>query len=276
MFFAAMDRASLPSVMTAPTPPTASADRRRIDSVTAAVPIPLRFDYAARRSAAIGERSPSTTVRAVGGGAGHVASASRERLYSLRDLAPTWRGYGPASVRSAATAANMCGSAGRHVTWKGLAMTTFTVETVEPQQAAVVRAEVPMAQLRDVFDRGFAAVMQVMQSQGVAIVGPPFGYYPRMPGETVAVLVGFPVARPIAAEGEVEPFELPGGPAVTATHVGSYEALAETYEQLMAWTADEGLTLAERMWESYLSDPRTEPDPNTWRTLIVWPIDTTT
>lgn len=152
-------------------------------------------------------------------------------------------------------------------------MTTFTVETVDPHHAAVVRAEVPMAELREVFDRGFTAVMHAVQSQGVAIVGPPFGYYPGMPGETVAVLVGFPVARSITAEGGVEPFELPAGLAVTGTHVGPYEALAQTYEQLMSWTADAGLTLAAGMWESYLSDPRSEPDPNTWRTLIVWPLD---
>jgi effector-binding domain-containing protein len=129
-----------------------------------------------------------------------------------------------------------------------------------------------MAELRDVFDRGFAAVMQAVQSQGVAIVGPPFGYYPRMPGETVSVLVGFPVSPAIKAQGDVEPFELPGGPVVTGTHVGPYEALAQTYGQLMSWTADAGLTLAEGMWESYLSDPSAEPDPNTWRTLIVWPL----
>jgi hypothetical protein len=78
-------------------------------------------------------------------------------------------------------------------------MTTFTVETVDPQPAAVVRAEVPMAELREVFDRGFTAIMQAVRAQAVAIVGPPFGYYPRMPGETVAVLVGFPVASAIAA-----------------------------------------------------------------------------
>lgn len=151
-------------------------------------------------------------------------------------------------------------------------MTTFTVETIEPQAAAGIRSEVPMAELRQVFDRGFPAVMQVVGAQGVAISGPPFGYYPRMPAETVAVVVGFPVAGPITADGEVEPFELPGGRVVTGTHVGPYEALEKTYEELMAWTRAEGLTLAEGMWESYLSDPSAEPDPGLWRTLIVWPL----
>jgi effector-binding domain-containing protein len=149
---------------------------------------------------------------------------------------------------------------------------TFTVKTIEAQSAAAIRAEVPMAELRNVFDRGFHAVMQAVEAQGVAITGPPFGFYPRMPGETVAVIVGFPVASPIEPRGAVEPFELPGGRVVTGTHIGPYETLAETYEQLIAWTRGAGLTLAEGMWESYLSDPSVEPDPNTWRTLIVWPL----
>jgi effector-binding domain-containing protein len=151
-------------------------------------------------------------------------------------------------------------------------MTTFTVETIQPQAAAAIRAEVPMAELRSVFDRGFTAVAQVVQAQGVAITGPPFGFYPRMPGETVAVVVGFPVGGPVTPDGEVEPFELPGGRAVTGTHVGPYEAMTETYERLTAWAQAEGLTLAVGMWEHYLSDPSAEPDPSTWRTQIVWPL----
>jgi effector-binding domain-containing protein len=80
------------------------------------------------------------------------------------------------------------------------------------------------------------------------------------------------VASPIEPSGEVEPFVLPAGRVVTGTHIGPYETLGQTYEQLMAWMRAEGLTLAEGMWESYLSDPSVEPDPNTWRTLIVWPL----
>jgi effector-binding domain-containing protein len=151
-------------------------------------------------------------------------------------------------------------------------MTTFTVETIDAQPAAVIRAEVPMDQLPEVFGRGFAAVAEAAGAQGVAITGPPFGFYPRMPAETVEVVVGFPVAGPIAAQGEVVPFELPGGRVVTGTHVGPYDTLTNTYEELTAWTQAEGLTLAEGMWESYLSDPSAEPDPATWRTQVVWPL----
>ncbi len=73
-------------------------------------------------------------------------------------------------------------------------MTTFTVTTTDRQPAAVMRAEVPMEGLRNVFDRGFGEVVRVAEAQGLAITGPPFGLYPRMPTDTVEVAVGFPVS----------------------------------------------------------------------------------
>lgn len=151
-------------------------------------------------------------------------------------------------------------------------MTTFTVETIEPQAAAVIRAEVFMAELRGVFDRAFPEIMRVAGEQSVAIAGPPFGFYPRMPTDTVEVVVGFPVASPIAAEGDVEPFELPGTRVITGVHVGPYEGLGRTYEELTAWARAEGHELGPAMWESYVSDPSAQPDPATWETKIAWPI----
>lgn len=152
-------------------------------------------------------------------------------------------------------------------------MTDFEVIDVEARPAAVVRAEVPMAELRDVFDRGFPLVVDAVVQQGHEVVGPPFGYYPRMPGDTVAVAVGFPVDGAVVAAGEVEPMELPAGRVVRAVHVGPYEELERTYAELMAWVAAQGLRLAVGMWETYLSDPAAEPDPATWRTEITWPVE---
>jgi effector-binding domain-containing protein len=151
-------------------------------------------------------------------------------------------------------------------------MTTFSVETIGPRPAAAVRAQVPLDELRGVFDRGFHAVMRVVQAQGLTVTGPPFGFYPRMPTDTVEVAVGFPVAAAIEPDGDVAPFELPGGRVVTGVHVGPYETLASTYQALTEWAATQGHALAGQMWEEYLSDPAEEPDPAGWRTRIMWPL----
>ncbi len=151
-------------------------------------------------------------------------------------------------------------------------MTTFTVETIARQLAAVVRAEVPLDELRAMFAHGFGQVMRVAEAQGVAITGPPFGFYPRMPSDTVEVAAGFPVSTGVTPDGEVHPFELPGGRVVTGMHIGPYESLETSYRDLIEWAAAEGHSLADHMWESYLTDPSAQPDPATWQTKITWPL----
>jgi len=151
-------------------------------------------------------------------------------------------------------------------------MTTFSVETIAPQHAAVVRADVPMADLPAVFDRAFHEVMRTVAAQGLTVTGPPFGFYPRMPTATVEVAAGFPVSAPVAPDGDVTAMELPGGRVITGIHVGSFDEMEDTYRELTEWAAYQGLQLAEGMWESYLTDPSVHPDPATWRTSITWPV----
>lgn len=115
-------------------------------------------------------------------------------------------------------------------------------------------------------------MLKVAEEQGVAVTGPPFGFYPRPPAATVAVAAGFPVARSRAPSGDVDVLELPGGRAVQAVHVGPFDTLERTYHELLAWVSAQGLELAEHTWETYLSDPAAEPDPTHWQTLITWPL----
>jgi effector-binding domain-containing protein len=142
---------------------------------------------------------------------------------------------------------------------------------LEPQPAAVVQAEVPMAELPAFFGRAFGAVMEAVARQGLSVVGPPFGYYPKMPGDLVAVAAGFPVSAEVTPEGEVTSLVLPGGRALTVEHVGPYDTLEQTYGELATWVEKNGLATDDVMWESYLTDPDTEP-PENWRTLITWPL----
>jgi 2-deoxy-D-gluconate 3-dehydrogenase len=149
-------------------------------------------------------------------------------------------------------------------------MTTFTVETLAPTPAVALRTQAPLEQLPATFARAFRESMRVAAAQGVAVTGPPFGFYPRTPTDTVEVVAGFPVAAPVTADGDVTPFELPGGPVVTGIHTGPYDRLEDTYRELEAWAAHEGRTLAQGMWETYLSDPSS--DPSAWETRINWPL----
>lgn len=139
-------------------------------------------------------------------------------------------------------------------------------------RTAGIRRTVPMTQLTDFFSHAFTETMRVLSAQGAHPAGPPFGKYYGMPGATVDVEAGFPVAAHVADSGEVRAGSLPGGRVVEAVHVGPYDTMTQTYAAIEEFFAAEGWTPGDVMWESYLSDPATEPDPSTWRTLISWPV----
>lgn len=143
---------------------------------------------------------------------------------------------------------------------------------LEPQESIAVRGEVPRAELAAFFEDAFHQAAAQAQEAGLEIVGPPFGFYPRMPDETVEVEAGFPVSRPADPRGGAHRLVLPGGRAVEAIHVGPYDSMERSYGELVAWMSEQGLEPAAQVWETYLSDPESHPDPSTWQTRIVWPV----
>jgi effector-binding domain-containing protein len=152
------------------------------------------------------------------------------------------------------------------------AMTEFTITEVSPQRTAVVSARVTLAELPRFFSRTFSHVAAALARQGIVPSAPPFAFYTEAPGEWVEVEAGFPVTRQIQADGEVVPSKLPGGSAVTGMHIGPYETLEVTYEELESWIRVHHLSPSGGMWEVYLAGPEANSDPNSWRTQIFQPV----
>lgn len=151
-------------------------------------------------------------------------------------------------------------------------MTEIRMTEHQAQMTAVVRERVPVRDLPQFFGRALSKAMSAVQAQGRHPVGPPFSLYHGMPTDSVDVEAGFPVDGPITAVDGVTPSSLPAGRVVEATHVGPYDTLPQTYEEIVGHLKEQGLTPSSDMWEVYLSDPEQEPDPATWRTQIFWPV----
>lgn len=151
-------------------------------------------------------------------------------------------------------------------------MTEIQLREVPETAAAVVRETVPMNELTAFFDRAFRETMAAIQEEGLQPAGPPFAKYYGVPGDTVDVEAGFPVAGPFRGTDGVTAGSLPGGRIAEAVHVGPYETLSETYRAMGEWMHGQGLSPGNVMWESYLTDPSTNPDPATWQTEVFWPV----
>ncbi len=132
---------------------------------------------------------------------------------------------------------------------------------MEPQDAAVVRAEVPVEGIAAFLGGAFGEVMGLLGSQGLTASGPPFARYEAR-AEGFAIEAGFPYAGDLRPVGRVELTALPGGPTVLVMHRGPYGGVAEAYTAALEWMTEHEWEPAAAAWEAYLDGPEV-PEPRT-------------
>ncbi|MDY7106562.1 MAG: TIGR03086 family metal-binding protein [Actinomycetota bacterium] len=209
---------------------------------------------------------------------GQVAGFSDELAARTLELA---RGYDDATIRvpgmfgPAVPVADDASALDRLAAFLGrdpAAWPAVELVDLEPQAMVAVRGEVPIEGLTSFFADAFTTAEKAIARAGVEVTGPPLAFYPSMPTDAVTVEAGFTTSGPVVTDGDVHRVDLPGGRAAVTVHVGPYDAMEATYGRLEAWMAGCGLRPGPAMWECYLSDSASEPDPARWRTRIVWPI----
>jgi effector-binding domain-containing protein len=77
----------------------------------------------------------------------------------------------------------------------------------------------------------------------------------------------------LPGEGRIISGTLPGGPVATTVHLGPYDKLPDAHDALHIWLEEHHKHSAGPQWELYWTDPGLEPDPNKWKTELMWPIE---
>ncbi len=151
------------------------------------------------------------------------------------------------------------------------------VQEVAPQPIAAVRHQMPPADISSVMGEAFGRVFGYMARAGATPAGPPLAVYHHFDEESVDFEIGVPVMAPIQEEpGSGDPsahpvhnFELPGGMVATTLHIGPYDGLETVWAAITGWAQDHGHETTDlACWESYLTDPESEPDPARWQTQL--------
>jgi effector-binding domain-containing protein len=142
-------------------------------------------------------------------------------------------------------------------------------ETTE-QKTAVRRAVVNRNELAKWLAQAFGEVAAYLHAHGIAPKGYPFTRYHVLPGHRFEVEAGFPIAVRIAGNASVRPSSLPGGHALVAWHVGSYDTVRTTYQAIDDWLRAESGYRTGDAWEIYHDPPGR--DRSQWRTEVVQPV----
>ncbi len=144
-----------------------------------------------------------------------------------------------------------------------------TIETLDAQPILGIRVTVKMADIGLMISELMPELMVVVRDRAA---GAPVARWHSWEADQGEMELAVPLAAAAEGEGRVAPAELPGGRAVVAWHIGSYESLAATWTELTEWMERMGHVGRSEPWEQYESDCTTT-EPDKLRTRIVWPIE---
>ena len=159
----------------------------------------------------------------------------------------------------------------------------ITRKVLSPEPVLVERRRVAPAMIGATIGEVVGKIFQYAQQHGFALTGKPITRYLDMGMGHMTIEPGMRIAA--LAEGEIggapddEDVEgvrrdvLPGGSAASTIHSGPYETLNEAYAAIEAWMQAEGVSPAGAPWDSYITDPAEFPDPQDWKTEVIWPIE---
>ena len=148
------------------------------------------------------------------------------------------------------------------------------VKEIEAAKALTIRATTSSGEISAKLGELYQALMDCINKYEIQMVGPPFAkYYSWDPEGDTDLEAGVPVEKGAECEGNIEFVELPSCKVVTSLHVGPYESIGPVYEAIQEYIDKKGLKINGAVWEVYLTDPATEPDPNNYKTQVYYPVE---
>lgn len=150
--------------------------------------------------------------------------------------------------------------------------TDFRIRNRGPITVLAKTTTVTLRNIGAVIGSSFEEAYRSIGASDIA-AGEPFIVYHGAPGEGGAKPFEIQICAPVTGAINLpgwELAELPGGTFASVVHLGSYDTLGVTYDELERRIADEGLAIAGPPREVYLSEPATPPEDT--RTVVEFPV----
>jgi effector-binding domain-containing protein len=140
------------------------------------------------------------------------------------------------------------------------------------QLTAIIHLTIPREEMQNVFGPGIGELIATIAAQGIAPTGPCFAHHLKIAPDIFDFELSVPVAAPVVAAGRVKPSQWPAMKVARTVYHGPYEGLPAAWGKFMGWIEAEGHTPAPDLWECYITNPDSNPDPATWRTELNRPL----
>lgn len=153
--------------------------------------------------------------------------------------------------------------------------TAVEVRELPGQRLLVKKTTCGHQEIGPAFGKAIGAVGECLRESGAKMASMPIGVYLAWRDSDCDLAAGCQVEGDVKLAAGCEWLDLPGGPHAMASHFGPYDQLRETHAAIMNWCAAKGSKVTGPCWESYPTDPGSEPDSSKWQTDVHYPVQVT-
>ena len=124
------------------------------------------------------------------------------------------------------------------------------------------------------FGERFGALTGYLGKDMQNVTAPPFTIFHKWDEEnkTTDVEVGMAANSNLEGSEKISKGMTYEGMVLKASYYGPYEGTGAAHEAIYAYSQENGYEMVGSPWESYVTDPSTEPDVNKWLTEIYYPV----
>lgn len=122
------------------------------------------------------------------------------------------------------------------------------------QQVLSIRTTIPFTAYPEVAGQAYGKLMAYAAQNGLLFSGGPFVCYHNADLEALDVEMGFPVARPVAGNGEIAGHTIPTRKVASGLFLGAYEESDPLMMEIMQWIAAHGYEPQGEIYNYYLND----------------------
>lgn len=138
-----------------------------------------------------------------------------------------------------------------------------------------IRDTAKISEIGNVLGPLYGKVMAYMQANNIRMSGPPVSVYNTYDEYTgiTQLQAGIPVMKKENGLGHISCFELYRGPVIAAEYYGPYQNLPSAYRAIEKYAKANGKKLTGSPWESYVTEPGLQSDPEKLLTMVYWPTE---
>lgn len=145
-------------------------------------------------------------------------------------------------------------------------------KNVEALTIATIREKIAMSDIEKTIAENYADIMAYIMKNGAKISGAPMAITVSFDNANWDFEAAIPIDKEIPSTDKIIVKKSYSGKTVYVVYHGPYSKTSDAYADIEAFIKENNLTADGGAWESYITDPGSEPDTSKWVTEIYYPV----